>query len=359
MFSLVCEGSKSIFYPGLRFCFRSSHLIAIIWSYPSTNAYGKLFSISLLFITSLVMNINSYFCHFPQPTLRLSPSPTQEPTISPTFRPSTSPTKSPTASPTSRPTDLPTASPSLSPTKSPTTNPSLSPTSFPTSQPTNQPTNHPTNHPTSQPLPTYYPSYSPSDPPMGSHCGNSVCNANEDPATCPYDCVMNILGSNTQGTDANDRGLMFTIEANARSSVTISSFDVIGRRNIQGKCTVYTRAGDYKGHEEDGSEWDVIFDKKSVVMKRGGRSKLGALDQEVTIMSGSVQSFYIFCNRGILYAKGDSEGSPSDQDGSLIVKEGVTTRRLFERVGGVAKFSGWIRYALLLLLFRSSCIYYW
>eukprot|EP00579_Thalassiosira_antarctica_P005540 CAMPEP_0201896230 /NCGR_PEP_ID=MMETSP0902-20130614/44179_1 /ASSEMBLY_ACC=CAM_ASM_000551 /TAXON_ID=420261 /ORGANISM="Thalassiosira antarctica, Strain CCMP982" /LENGTH=126 /DNA_ID=CAMNT_0048428759 /DNA_START=122 /DNA_END=502 /DNA_ORIENTATION=- len=121
------------------------------------------------------------------------------------------------------------------------------------------------------------------------------------------------------------------------------SFDVVGKKNANGKCKVFTRAGDYQGHEEDESGWELILDK-TVEMKQNVHSNLGALDRDVTIPTGSRQAFYIFCRKGMLYTRGNTDGSPFDSDGSLVINDGIGTRRLFQKVTGNAQYSGWIRY---------------
>jgi len=107
---------------------------------------------------------------------------------------------------------------------------------------------------------------------------------------------------------------------------------------------VYTRAGDYRGYENDDSGWELVLNK-DVAVKRGVRSKLGVMYQEVTIPAGSTQAFYIWCKQGMLYTKATSEGAPFGSDGSLVINEGIGTKKWFEPgQTGNGQYSGWIRY---------------
>lgn len=190
-----------------------------------------------------------------------------------------------------------------------------------------------TKHPTSSPT------YSPTDLP--STCGNFVCDADENPETCPTDCGEMILKPNSIG-NSESRGQMFTVDAKT-NHVTITSFDVAGIENGNTMCSVFTRAGEYQGHEEDSSGWELIFEKR-VSLKQGVPTTLGALYREVTILSGSRQAFYIVCKAGFLHKQGKTEGAPYYSDNGLIINEGVATKKLFQKVSDKLQYGGWIRY---------------
>ena len=109
---------------------------------------------------------------------------------------------------------------------------------------------------------------------------------------------------------------------------------------------VYTRVGDYQGHEEHESGWELIFNEK-VEMEKGVPSSLGALDRDVTIPAESTQAFYIWCTEGVLYTEGNTEGAPFDSDDSLVINEGIVTTGLFHQVTGNGQYSGGVRYVLV------------
>ncbi|KAL7533597.1 hypothetical protein ACHAXR_010512 [Thalassiosira sp. AJA248-18] len=179
------------------------------------------------------------------------------------------------------------------------------------------------------------------NPTGGTGCGNSVCEDGENPGNCPSDCAVNHFSTRSD-TNANSGGQMFTIDA-TNGAVTISTFGFPGKKDGNGDVMVFTRVGNYAGHEEDAGGWENIFDKKMTVEK-GAISHLGKLDREVRIPAGSRQAFYVYSKKGMLYKKGDSPGSPFDSDGSITINEGIGTKKLFEEVTGNGQFSGVVSY---------------
>jgi len=119
---------------------------------------------------------------------------------------------------------------------------------------------------------------------------------------------------------------------------------VVGEKDADdSKCMVYTRTGDYIGYEQDESGWELIFQKR-LNMKQSEIANLGPLDREVTIPAGSKQAFYVFCAAGIMHTMGDTEGSAFDSDGSIVISEGVSTGKSFQKLTRNARYSGGIRY---------------
>lgn len=182
------------------------------------------------------------------------------------------------------------------------------------------------------PLPTSKPTMDP--------CGNKVCDADETPASCPSDCVVKSLKTLTE-VDASSRGQILTVSAT--TGVTIFSLDVISRRAGDSNVQVYTRPNGYLGYEESNSSWELILDK-TITMRRGYRSNLGAFDREVDVAPGSTQSFYVWNGQGMMYTRGNGSGAGFASDGALVISEGVAVRNLFGEVVGNAEYSGWIRY---------------
>jgi len=279
-----------------------------------------------------------------KPTSRPSKSPSSKPTTTPTYAPITSsPRKSPSRKPTVSPTNAPNTSiPSNlpSPTKkplilSPVQLRSANPTLFPTKGPASAPKLGPTHSLSKEP-----PLSSPTGSPLYSRCGDFTCNAEENPATCESDCIVTSFKA-TASSNANSRGLMFTV--NAITDLTIFSFDVFGSKHGNGRCVVYTRAGGYQGYENSDEGWELILNK-DVATTQGGRTNLGTLRHEIRTLAGSTQAFYIWCEKGILYTETTSEGNPIISDFLLILNEGIATDKLFERGADTAEFNGWIRY---------------
>lgn len=135
---------------------------------------------------------------------------------------------------------------------------------------------------------------------------------------------------------------MFTIDATV--DITVISFDIVGKKDGNGEVMVYTRVGDFQGHEEDESGWELIFNKAVQVEKRV-RSSLGLLDRDVHINEGMTQSFFVWAKKGLLYTEGDANrrGLPYDSDASLVINEGIATKKLFQKITGNGQFSGGIR----------------
>ena len=182
-------------------------------------------------------------------------------------------------------------------------------------------------------------------------CGNSICDPEENPSSCPSDCSAQSFKIEEKN-DASADGHMFTVEAS--KDLTIFSFDVFGKKSGNSECMVFTRPGAYIGHEEDQSAWRKVM-RREVVFESGKRSNLGALVPEISISAGSTQSFYVHCDGGLQYAKGDREGKLFDHDGWLEIYQGMVTSQLFQKVTGVGKFSGWIRYDCTSDLHTTFC----
>lgn len=139
---------------------------------------------------------------------------------------------------------------------------------------------------------------------------------------------------------ANTGGVMFTIKAN--TDATITSFDIIGKKDGGGQVVIYT-IDDYQGNEEDDKDWELLCDK-DIALQKNNPVNVGGMDRDVFIKAGSSISFYIWSKKGILYEKGNKQGALFDSDGILEIYEGLGTKNMFNKIDGVAMFSGVIRY---------------
>lgn len=167
--------------------------------------------------------------------------------------------------------------------------------------------------------------------------------------TCPSDCVVRSLETNSHG-NSHASGYMFSVTASVFGEVHIRSLDVVGKKEGSDQCEVYTRPGDFNGYEEDASAWALVLENDDVALLRSVPSSLGELDKEVLIPAGSKQSFYIFCARGMLmYRKIDNKNNYAEDgavyaDQSVVIHDGVVTKKLFDHVEGNGKYSGGLRY---------------
>lgn len=185
-------------------------------------------------------------------------------------------------------------------------------------------------------------------PTEAAECGNSICEADETPITCKSDCVAKKFYTSPK-PDTEAAGQMFTIDAAASSTggngIRISAFDAVSQSGGKDECRVYTRPGDYAGHEEDADGWELLLDT-NVELKKMYPTSLGILDPEVSIPAGAKQSFYVWCKEGIMYTQGEkgAEGVSYSSDDSLVIHQGVVTKQLFEKVTDTGKFCGGISY---------------
>ncbi|KAL3804017.1 hypothetical protein HJC23_006408 [Cyclotella cryptica] len=126
----------------------------------------------------------------------------------------------------------------------------------------------------------------------------------------------------TDEFDSGSNGSMFSLKA--MRDVQISSLAINAMSRGIGAVKVYTRKGSYLGMEEYLHEWELIYDNPSVIhLRRGEPTLLGEFDHKVFIAKGSTNSFYVTSTNGLVYKKGEKEGSIVASDNSLIVYEGI------------------------------------
>ena len=228
-------------------------------------------------------------------------------------------------------------------TNRPTNSPTPAPSAKPTHEPTSLPTKHPTRSPSSSSTTQSSPTISPTKMKLDALCGDAVCDSDETPKTCSADCAVKDFAPNSKN-DANSNGQMFTIEA--ISDLTITSFDISSKKKANSQVMVYTRGGDYSGHETNSDEWELILDR-TIQLDNKKTTSIGDLDRGVSVPAGSAQSFFIWTKNGMLYTKSEAAGTPFASDPSLVIKEGIGMKNLFDKATGTGKFSGVIRYVLI------------
>lgn len=115
---------------------------------------------------------------------------------------------------------------------------------------------------------------------------------------------------------------MFNLMA-SRDTV-IHSFDIYTGDVRNDVIEVYTRPGGYKGHEVDESGWILVYSKPVSQMGRTVLTELGDFDTGVTILGGSIQSFYIYSasSNYVMYDTGSVEGGAHASDASLTLYQG-------------------------------------
>ena len=123
---------------------------------------------------------------------------------------------------------------------------------------------------------------------------------------------------------------MFDVRALA-DDVYVTSFDINSyASNQQGAVKVYTRAGSYVSHEDSDEGWTLIYDQSDVQQKgRGVETELGDFAEAVRIPGGSVQSFYVWAEKRVVYTKGNTIGDVFAKDDNLEFYEGIGISHFF------------------------------
>jgi len=179
-------------------------------------------------------------------------------------------------------------------------------------------------------------------------CGNGICDKSETSSTCPSDCTFTeqaLQMSPDGGSGAI--GAMFSVKA--LNNLEIYSFDFYSARNGNDQVQVYTRPGPYASFEFDESAWTLIHDDPNVELERRSQvTPLGEFDSSVPISAGSVQSFFVYAPRKVMYNGGTSEGQLFSSDGNLEFYEGIGLTAKFDGDGSdiysPRVFRGTIRY---------------
>lgn len=138
-------------------------------------------------------------------------------------------------------------------------------------------------------------------------------------------------------------GNMFDLKAT--KNVEIRGFD-INARDGSYTVEVYTKQGNYAGHETNAASWRRI--QRTSVTSKGQDvlTPLPELANAVTIPAGSKQAFYITLTKnGIRYTNGSSEGKLYVSDANLEFYEGIGKAYPFAYSFRPRIWNGRIRYA--------------
>jgi hypothetical protein len=111
----------------------------------------------------------------------------------------------------------------------------------------------------------------------------------------------------------------------AMRDTVVKSFDVYTDDARTDVIEVYTRSGGYAGHEVDAAGWEMVFNETVQQMGRTVATTLNGLDNGagVVIRAGTIQSFYIFSAKYIMYDSGSVDGAAFGSDASLTIYEGA------------------------------------
>ncbi|KAL9184684.1 hypothetical protein ACHAXT_012654 [Thalassiosira profunda] len=219
-------------------------------------------------------------------------------------------------------------------------------TRLPTEQPTSLPTKQTTSQPTVPPSvsPTASPTTSPITPNLSTNAAFGPLDApnpTQTPTKKPTSKMKRFRLRTRSNPNDNANGQMFTVRA--IKQVTMRSFDIVGKKDGDSNVVIYSRPGEYSGHEEDPDGWTLVLDK-SITLTRGEQTNTGELAEKVTIPEGETQSFYIWSKKPMRSRRGGAEGGLVRGDGKLEIYEGVATKKLFQTPLGTARFSGGLRY---------------
>jgi len=161
-------------------------------------------------------------------------------------------------------------------------------------------------------------------------CGDSVCAMEEGSDSCPADCAGKVLET-TFSFSLGSSGSMFKLEA--LRDVTVSSLVINAMSRGEGEVKVYTRIGDYSGHERNSVGWELIYDNSAVIHNRRGEpTELGDFNTPVFIEKGDTRSFFVTSSMGVLYEPDTVEGAPFVSDESIVIYEGIGTTEEFSGI---------------------------
>jgi len=146
-----------------------------------------------------------------------------------------------------------------------------------------------------------------------------------EPSSSPSDEPDSLLLS-TQENEFGAFGVMF--DTFAWHKLRIVSFDIYSAYNSSGaNVKVYTRPGNYTGHEVDSNGWDLVIDDQVDFLGQEIPTKILV---GVTVPFESSQSFFIWSpDQRIMYNLGTEEGALYSSDAYLSFYEGVSLVNIF------------------------------
>lgn len=157
------------------------------------------------------------------------------------------------------------------------------------------------------------------------------------------DCSGLEYGGTQEDATNGAEGIMFRVKA--RRDLTVISFEVYGSASGTHPFQVYTRSGDYTGHESSQAGWSLAYDNASLQLNgKDTLSSEAVLSTRVSIPAGTEVSFYLYTPSKLMYAPGTG-ASPYSSNGDLEFYEGsgiyggIFANTITPRV-----FAGMIRY---------------
>lgn len=134
-------------------------------------------------------------------------------------------------------------------------------------------------------------------------CGNGICDGSEYSPACAIDCGGQEYIGFEPDVNYGAPGIMFRVKA--LREITITSFDIYAVLNSTSQFQLYTRSGDYVGHEASEDGWTLSYENLS--MQQNGRynlSSVGIIQAGLLIPSGADLSFYLYTPYRLMYGNG-------------------------------------------------------
>jgi hypothetical protein len=150
-------------------------------------------------------------------------------------------------------------------------------------------------------------------------------------------------GVNKAGDNA--KGVMFQIIA--RSKISITGLDIMGKDAKESDVSIYYQDGSYNKFDAlDKGKWNEVF--KGKVMLDPDELVNIELDEDITIPAGGTASLYVVSKKGVLFTKSSDKEfdiyGASDED--FFVQVGTSTKKDFEQPDKLAEFAGRIVYEI-------------
>mmetsp|Transcript_26911 Transcript_26911/g.40678 ORF Transcript_26911/g.40678 Transcript_26911/m.40678 type:complete len:239 (-) Transcript_26911:70-786(-) len=214
----------------------------------------------------------------------------------------------------------------LPPAPAPSSNSRPTISSTPPPAPIISPTMPPTPAPSSSPPPPPS-SKRPTSPPSGGGVGGSA-----KKYTTP---------SINKARD-HAKGVMFQVSA--KSNISITGLDIMGKDAKKSDVRVYYQNGSYDKFDAlDKGEWVEVF--KGNVMLDPDELVNIELDKDMMIRAGGTASLYVVSKKGVLFTKSsDKEFGIYGENTDFYIQVGTSTKKEFQKPDKLAEFAGRIVY---------------
>jgi hypothetical protein len=140
----------------------------------------------------------------------------------------------------------------------------------------------------------------------------------------------------------NAKGVMFTVSA--KSKISITGLDIMGKDAKDSDVQVYYQNGSYERFDAlVMGEWIEVF--KGKVMLDPDELVNIELAEDISIRAGGTVSFYVVSKKGVLFTESsDNEFDIYAQSEDFDVKVGLSTKKEFQQPDKLAEFAGRIVY---------------